>query len=146
MESGIWGFIGVVVGAASSIGTAAWIARNASKAKTREFQKDNLMQLQDSISKHTVIAIKHRTASKRDKLLADVATKEFVISSQSVTILIDRIADESLRTTLKRDQIALYSILSDTTKDKDDDEKVGIILKRSYNALEKLGVVLRSLY
>ena len=50
MDAGIWGFIGVLVGAASSIVTTLLVARNASTARSKESQRNNLIELQDSLT------------------------------------------------------------------------------------------------
>ena len=137
MESGIWGFIGVVVG-------AALIARNASKAKTREFQKDNLIQLQDRLSKHVALTIKYRKKSIRDRFLTDAIMDEFIMSKQTLTILTKRIADKSSRESTERVTDTLHSVLSDKTID--DDEKMKIIKGASEEVWEEIGVALRSNY
>ena len=149
MEAGIWGFIGVLVGAASSIGTAAWIDRNASKAKTREFQRDNLMQIQDRLSQHVAWTIKHHQQSRLDKLVTDESIEDFIISSNSIIILMERIADKSLRLSVFRLTDTLHSCLqasstNDTTKD--EQERVEIIMVAAAKVWEEIGVAIRSNY
>ena len=137
MDAETWGFIGVVVG-------AALIARNASKAKTREFQKDNLIQLQDRLSKHVALTIKYRNKSIRDRFLTDAILDEFILSKQTLTILTKRIADKSSRESTERVTDTLHSVLSDKTID--DDEKMKIIKGASEEVWEEIGVALRSNY
>ena len=149
MDAETWVFIGVVVGAASSIGTTAWIARNASKAKTREFQRDNLMQIQDRLSQHVAWTIKHHKKSRLDKLLTDESIEDFIISSNSIMILMERIADESLRVSVFRLTDTLHSCLqasstNDTTKD--EQERLKIIMLAAAKVWEEIGVAIRSHY
>ena len=155
MEAGIWGFIGVLVGAASSIVTTVMVAKNSRLLQleasslerseiAREFQRTNLIELQDRLSKQVSSTMNWHTEKKRDGWLSKASLKEYIISTQSITILTERIADESLRVMVWRVTNELFSIVSNTTMDTDD--PMEIILNVSKEAREEIGAALRSLY
>lgn len=156
MDAGIWGFIGVAVGAASSIVTTVMAAKHSrllqqetssleSTERTREFQRDNLIQLQDRLSKYTALTIKYRTGSRREKLVTEASLEEFILSSQNLSILVERIADESLRKTVMGVIFAVNAAIDGTATDSAD-VAMELIVKASNKAWEEIGVVLRSNY
>ena len=155
MESGIWGFIGVVavafIVAVTSIGTTAWIAWNASRAKTREFQRDNLMQLQETLLEQMMFILKHRTETGGGEAYLDnPVSKEFIKSTQILSFLIERTADESLRETMWHVTKEMNSsLLAYAPLDPSDDSSDGamkIMVAATNEAWVKIGVVLRSNY
>ena len=145
MDAGIWGFIGVVIGSGVSIVTAVMVARNTSSERLKEFQRDNLIQLQDRVSKYTVLAIKYRTESRREKPFTEAYFEEFMLSNQNLMILVERIADESLRKTVEGVIYAVTQALDSTATDSEEDV-MKLIVKESNKAWEEIGVVLRSNY
>ena len=145
MDAGIWGFIGVVIGSGVSIVTAVMVARNTSSERLKEFQRDNLIQLQDRVSKYTVLAIKYRTESRREKPFTEAYFEEFMLSNQNLNILVQRIADESLRKTVEGVIYAVTQALDSTATDSEEDV-MKLIVKESNKAWEEIGIVLRSNY
>jgi hypothetical protein len=89
MDAGIWGIIGVVIGAASSIVTTVMVARNDSRERSKEFQRNNLIKLQTSLTE--LMRLTARACHKDD------VDQESMIANENLSIITQRIADQSLR-------------------------------------------------
>jgi len=158
MDAGTWGFIGVFVGAASSIATTFLLARNARllqqetssierTERAREFQRTNLLELQERLLKQTMLTLKYRTRSRRtEEFMTTAVSDEFIMSSQSLSFLTARIADQSLREMVERITHELNSTLMDDTGTDSADDAMAIIVKASNEAWVTIGVALRSNY
>jgi hypothetical protein len=104
MDAGIWGFIGVIIGAVSSIVTTVMVARSnrllqkeASSFEReeirREFQRNNLIELQDILT-NTMRLVGHIAISKKVEKESD---HQLMIFNRDISIRIERITDDSLR-------------------------------------------------
>lgn len=121
MESAIWGFIGTVIGALASTGTAWISARNTSllqderarserKERSNVFQRQTLLELQDSM--HDALRLIHKAfhedlLSSRSgaewgrTLLSDELNESSRAANQKVAILIERVSNDALRKEVK---------------------------------------------
>ena len=146
MDAGIWGFIGVVVGAGTSIVTTVMVARNASSERSKEFQRNNLIELQDSLT----VAMRLTTLiigldDKEKELGKAKLNKEFMANNQSLFTRTERIVDQSLRE-------SVYSLHTDMTgvvllKIRDPNNEILKSLSDLFKEVTKsVGVALRSLY
>lgn len=125
MEPAVWGLIGTlagaVVGAAASIVTTVIASRNAIKLqrqsdslereeRARAFQRDNLLQLQDAIT-HSLRLMgrahieDHRSYKKSGTwgtdLLSEELDQEIAVANRHLSVLIERLSSDELRTEVK---------------------------------------------
>ena len=170
MDAATWGFIGTVVGAvvgasASILATllnsrnSAQLQQNADTLermeRAREFQRNNLLELQDSLSQNMrLIARAHledvesyrkSSTGGRSNLLSEELNQELMLSSRKVSLLTERIADNSLRDNLKD----LKQNMTDVLMAKSETESRELIRSASSGFeqfMVQLGVVLRSNY
>jgi hypothetical protein len=149
MDAGIWGFIGVLVGAASSIVTTLLVARNASTERSKESQRNNLIELQDSLTVAMRLTVRITNLDENEKELTEVEkaelTKELMTANQSLATRTERIVDQSLRE-------SVYSLHTDMTgvvllKIRDPNNEILKSLSDLFKEVTKsVGVALRSLY
>lgn len=121
MESAIWGLLGAIVGASASI-AAAWLAARSSyevqRAKASDeraeranaFQRQTLLDLQEAI--HDALRLVARAhiedtdahgATKEwgKNMLSDEVNEGVRVAQRRVAILIERVADDQLRASVK---------------------------------------------
>ena len=165
MESAIWGLVGTIVGALASIGTS-WISnRTASSLQAARvhherlevasaFQRQTLIDVQEAI--HDALRLVHRvyfedyeayrtTQQWESSLLPAALSEEFRLAMRKVSILVERVADDPLRSQIKTlmcrtTQAQLASSEADARLRL---EKTGADAQQT---LEQIGTVLRSHY
>lgn len=165
MESAVWGLIGTVVGALASIGTTWMSARSASNLqkqssslermeRERAFQRETLVELQDAL--HDALRMTARvyledSASFKQSgnwgksLLSEEVNEGIRLASRRVSILIERIANDRLRSELK-DAMKASGQMS-LARSQAEAEAIFIRMNATANdVMERLGNVLRSLY
>jgi len=170
MEAATWGFIGTVlgavVGASASILTTLISGRNSARLqekadtlqrleRAREFQRNNLLELQDSLSQQMrmigrahledVEYFRKSGSGERSNLLSVELDQELMLSSRRVAILTERIYDDSLRDNLKELRQNMTNVLMAKSKN-ESREMLQQASDRFEQFMEQLGVVLRSNY
>ena len=165
MESAVWGLIRTVVGALASVGTS-WLSGRTSSSlqskKAREdrderakaFQRQTLLDLQESI--HDAIRLVHRSyiedfAAHRESNqwgtnnLTDAVNEGIRLAQRKVSILVERVADDSLRSEIK-------TLMSTTTQVlfASSERQAQFHLDKTFadanQTFEKIGTVLRQYY
>ncbi len=170
MESVAWGFIGTlvgaIVGASASIVTTIITGRNSRKLqedaeelerneRARAFQRTNLLELQDALSigmrlvgrVHTEDVVSFRSGEDRDgrPYLSDELNQELMISNRKLSILTERIADDSLRENIKN----LREKMSNVAMSRDENESLEALNQAAISfetTMKQLGVILRGSY
>jgi len=170
MEPVTWGFIGTIVGtivgASVSIITTLITGRYSRKLqqdaisherseRAREFQRNNLLELQDVLSSHMrLVARAHlediksfRDSSNESQrpLLSDELDQELSLSNRRLTILTERVADDPLRENIKALSSEMFSVIIAKSKSESNEaiQKLAFMFK---NTMESLGFVLRASY
>lgn len=170
MEPLAWAFIGTVigavVGAGASIITTVITASNARKLqqnaatierseKAREFQKNNLLELQEALSVGMRLTVRAHLAdveafrqgggNGQTSLLPEELNQELFKSNRQLSILTERVADDALREAIKR----LRQAMTDVLMAREENESFSA-LKKASSSFEKtmgqLGNVLRGNY
>lgn len=165
MEAAIWGFLGTIVGAAASIATSWMAFRSESHRhqqtdafdrveRARAFQRDNLLELQDSIQDMMrclgqMWQIDER-AARESGVWAKVFLPEDLNEAQRATnarvlALTERVADDALRVQLKD----LRGLVNDyvVAKSQNDASKKMLDASRAYDpVMERIGALVRTLY
>ena len=148
MDAGIWGFIGVVVGAGTSIVTTVMVARNTSSERSKEFQRNNLIELQDSLTvamRLTMRIINIKLDDKEKELEKAEVNKEFMANNQSLFTRTERIVDQSLRESVRNLHTLMAGVLKIEIKDTNDETFVNL-KERFSKVMLSVGVALRSNY
>ena len=165
MDAAIWGLLGTIVGALASIGTT-WISgrhafslqrQAASEEQTerhRAFQRETLIQLQealhDSLRMMTRAHIEDTTSFKKSgdwgrSCLSEEVNEGARVATRRVSILIQRVANDALRSDLKRVTDVMGHVLMAKSQSEAD-----AALARAYqtgdSVMEHIGTILRSLY
>jgi hypothetical protein len=165
VEAAIWGLIGTVVGALASIG-ATWLSGHHSmalqqQAKSldriecgRAFQRKNLVDLQDAL--HDAMRMVSRAHFEDlvsfakggewgGSMLSAEVDEGVRLTQRKAAILIERVADDELRSDLKRSMKALTQALlaKSHTEAVAAMEAAGAMAQ---DTLEHIGRVLRALY
>jgi len=150
MDAGIWGFIGVIIGAVSSIVTTVMVARSnrllqkeASSFEReeikKEFQRKNLIELQDILT-NTMRLVVHIASSDK---VAEESSHKIMTFNQDISIRTERITDDSLRESVRSLQHGMNHFL--LSKELLLTNKLPNELVTSFNQkMEKIGVALRS--
>lgn len=165
MDSAIWGLIGTLVGALASIGTT-WLASKSNinlqiitktherAERSRSFQRDTLLDLQDAI--HDALRLTTQGyildrdahlagAEWGSNMLNDPLDENLRLVQRRVAILNERHSDDELRGTIK----ALMSLASKTLLSKNAADAKSC-MQECYSAgnvaLEAVGATLRSHY
>lgn len=170
MDAATWGFIGTVVGAvvgaSASILTTLISGRNSARLqekadtlerleRAREFQRYNLLELQDSLSQNMrligrahiedVESYQKSDSGERSNLLSEELNQELMVSSRKAAILTERIADNTLRDNLKELRQKMTDVL--VAKSETESREMLQIASISFEQfMVQLGVVLRSNY
>jgi gas vesicle protein len=129
VNAAVWGLIGTIVGAAASIATT-WIAARSSNELQRErlreeredrtslFQRQTLLELQEAIhdalrlvcQAHLEDLHAHRSNKEwRKNMLTEEVDEGIRLAQRRVSILVERIASDDVRTSVK-------SLMSAATK------------------------------
>jgi len=170
MDAAAWGFIGAVVGtvvgASTSILTTLLSGRNSARLqekadtlerleRAREFQRNNLLELQDSIFQSMRLIVRvhledidhYRKGedSKRSNLLSEELSQELMISNRKMAILTERIADSPLRNNLRELRQEMTGVLIAKSKT-DSKEKLDNATNSFDRFMLQLGIVLRNNY
>ena len=137
MDAGIWGIIGVVIGAASSIVTTVMVARNDSRERSKEFQRNNLIKLQTSLTE--LMRLTARACRKDD------VDQESMIANENLSIITQRIADQSLRESVHSLHKKMADVVVLETEGLNNEKFVSAatLFKK---VMLSVGVALRSLY
>ena len=150
MDAGIWGFIGVIIGAVSSIVTTVMVARSnrllqkeASSFEReeikKEFQRKNLIELQDILT-NTMRLVVHIASSDK---VAEESSHKIMTFNQDISIRTERITDDSLRESVRSLQHGMNHFL--LSKELLLTNKLPNELVTSFNQkMEKISVALRS--
>tara|TARA_R110002124_G_scaffold27036_1_gene96738 strand:- start:41 stop:499 length:459 start_codon:yes stop_codon:yes gene_type:complete len=152
MDAGIWGFIGVVIGAGTSIVTTVMVARNTSSERSKEFQRNNFIELQDSltVAMHLTMRIINiklniKLDDKEKELEKAGVKKDFMANNQNLFARTERIADESLRKSVRN----LHTLMVGFPKIeiKDTNDKTFVNLNNQFSkVMFSVGAALRSNY
>ncbi len=170
MEPVTWGFIGTlagtIVGATASIATSIITARNSRNLqqdaasiersqRAREFQRNNLLELQDALSSgmrligrahlQDIESFRKSENEGQSSLLSPDLDQDLMISSRKLSLLTERIADQPLRESVNALRAEMTNVLMVRTE-----IESFSALERASSAFEKtmehLGVVLRGSY
>lgn len=165
INSAIWGLLGTVVGAIASIG-AAWLAAyNSSRRehtkleedraeRARSFQRQTLIDLQDAL--HDAMRLVHRIHIEDQRhhrngqswgknLIDSNLDEEMRVENRKIAILIERVADDSLRKQLKQ----LMQKITQVLFAESEQEASSALMQVSTTALtvlEQAGTLLRTYY
>lgn len=163
VDSAIWGLIGTVVGALSSIGTT-WLAnqnshrlqrdrvRNERVEQSNALQRESLLAVQDAM--HDAIRLVHRahiedvkahraTKTWGKNMLPEDMSEEIRLAQRRVFILVERILDEDLRGRIK----GLMGNATEVLMARSEEQSHACLEKTgsdSNKVLEQLGTVLRT--
>lgn len=165
MDAAAWGLIGTLVGALASIGTS-WITSKSSNQIQREkltyeraerakdFQRETLLQLQEAIHENLRFTARanfedyknsRHTGTWGRTHLSDDVNDGLLNSRRRVSILVERVADDSLRKDIK----SLMEIAAEGAFSKSEDEAEHnqmALSKQMTHTLPRIGAVLRSNY
>ncbi len=165
MEAAAWGLIGTFVGALSSIGTT-WLATRTSYKvqgakladerieRAKAFQRETLLSLQEEV--HDAIRLSVRahladSAAFREsgswgrRLLPNDLDEDFRVSRRKVVLLIERVADDSLRSEVS----ALMTLANEAgyAKSLKDAESAQVAMfNKATRVMGQMGTVLRRHY
>lgn len=169
MDGAAWGFIGAlagaIVGAFTSIATTVIANRNAAalqtradslerKERERTFQRETLLAAQDALQDlarqtsraHHEDLLAHRRGEPWGKsLLSDEVDECLGLANRRLFALVERIADDALRTELKE----VHSKFTRTTMSGSEAEAhahMQVSVAVFNRAMERLGAVLRTYY
>ena len=170
MEPVTWGFIGTIVGtivgASASITTTLITGRYSRKLqqdaisherseRAREFQRNNLLELQEAISSHMRLTTRahleyiksYRDSSNQRKrpLLSDELDQELGLSNRRLTILTERVADDPLRESIKALSTEMFKVMM-TKSESEINEAIQNLAPMCMKTMEGLGCALRTSY
>lgn len=169
MDAAVWGFIGTlagaIVGAGASIVTVVLTSRNAMQLqresdtlerqeRARAFQRDNLLQVQDVLQDALRLMGRAHLEDLREfrrsgtwgkSYLSDEVNEDIRLANRRMSALVERIADDSLRSELK----AIHEQISRTllaTSDIEAEKLVNDAAVAANRVMGCLGEVLRNHY
>jgi hypothetical protein len=165
MESAVWGLIGALVGAFASIATTYIQTRNEKylreveerrqrDERLRAFQRDTLIEVQDALHDFWRMATRcyledeaafKKTGKWAAQLLSEEVNEGHRALARRVTILLERIADDQLRSNVKKvlNTLASMSIAREKTAA---DRVYYSMAEEGPQVMEQIGKVLRSQY
>lgn len=165
MDSAIWGLIGTVIGALSSIGTT-WLAslsshklqnekEKADRAeRARAFQRELLLDLQEAIHDTFRVISKAYLEDRKAfaggcewgrNLIPNELAEEVRLAQRKVAILVERVADDSLRCAIKATMARIGTIsLADSFNEAE--KEFLMLMSEATGNNEQLGSLLRSHY
>ena len=165
MEAALWGLLGTIAGAATSIATTVIASRNAAslqsaaatlerEEKARAFQRDTLLELQDAVHdelRAVALVYMADNAAYREtrtwgrKMLGEELNNKVHLAGRRALLLSERIADDDLREHLK----SLRGLLTEVQMARDvaGAERAHMAaMDMGTSVMEHIGTVLRSLY
>lgn len=169
MEAAFWGFIGTLVGAiagaGASIVTTVITSRNAARLqreanslerqeRAREFQRETLLQVQDALQDAMRLMVRanledvkafHSGGEWGKNYLGKELDQEVLLANRRMSLLVERIADDSLRSGLK----IVNALLNQPGRAKSEAEAergVHDAAAAGAKVMEHLGEVLRNHY
>lgn len=165
MEAALWGLLGTFAGAAASIATTVIASRNAAslqrtaaslerEEKSRAFQRETLIELQDAVHEELrAVALLYmadkaafrETGTWGRKLLGEELNNRVHLAGRRTLLLAERVADDGLRDHIK----ALRGLLTSVQMARDSAvaERAHIAaMEMGTSVMEHIGTVLRSLY
>jgi hypothetical protein len=165
MDAAIWGFIGTVVGALASIGTS-WLSnlntykieslkeKADSNERAHSFQRETLLDLQEAL--HEWIRLITRayfedlqafTISKEwgKNCLSEDVDEKSMLAQRKVSILIERLSDDTLRDSMKV-LIKSASVILYANSREVAEQELRALTSRFIMIQSELGTVLRSHY
>ncbi|WP_422413633.1 MULTISPECIES: hypothetical protein [unclassified Endozoicomonas] len=170
MEPVTWGFVGtllgVIVGASSSILTTIITARNNRKIqqdknsyerseKAREFQRENFIKLQDSLTNiarlitkahlEDVQYFRKNPDSKSRPMLSNELDNEIRVSNTNVAILIERVANDMLRNNINMLHSEMTNVLM-TKNERDSTSALNQAHSLFQSVMKDIGSALRQHY
>lgn len=165
MDAALWGFIGTLIGALASLGGTWLTSRHASSLhattlgierdeKFRIFQRDTLIALQDAL--HDLLRFVarghiedtkafHETGEWGKEFLSEEVSEGQMLARRHMLILVERVADDDLRTTLKRLNTMLTNVSFGGAKETAD-QNWEIASIYAFDVFEQIGKVLRGQY
>lgn len=162
MDSAIWGLIGTLIGALSSIGTT-WLANlNSYKlqeskdlavqaTRAKEFQRDTLLELQEAIHDAFRLIAKAYLEDRKafagggewgKNMLPVALDEELRFAQRKVAILIERVSNDPLRDAIKATMKRAMNIALADSFNEAETEYLRLISDWNENN-ERLGCVLR---
>lgn len=165
MNAAAWGVIGALVGALASIATTWLTNRHAASlqhqqasrermARHRDFQRETIIALQEAIPEYLHFVSRAHFEELRglargtawgEMLLSDEVNYGCMVSARRTIILMERIANNELRSSLKEMHKKLGEVVMMHTKE-GAEATLREATKLGLKALEELGVELRRQY
>ncbi len=170
MEPVTWGFVGTIVGTivgASASIIATFIAASNSrklqqeasslerKERARDFQRNNLLELQEALLNsirltgraHLEDVESFRKVENKGKrpILSPELNQDILVSNKKLIMLTERIADQSLRESIKSLRSGMTNVIMAKTED-ESYTVLQIAASLFEKTMENLGAVLRSSY
>ena len=165
MDAALWGLLGTIVGALASLG-ATWLSglhtlRLQQEVKTQErqelarvFQRENLLALQEAL--HDAMRLVARShledlAAFRQgtpwgkSYLGDDLSESMRLANRKLWILIERVADDYLRTALKTTS-GDHGLVCSAESHLDAEAAFMKAANSTNETLEQIGTALRGLY
>lgn len=169
MDSATWGFVGVlagsVVGALASIATT-WITNKNDrqlqkdqdslerKERARAFQRETLIGVQEKLQvlfrmvgkAHYEQAMAYKVDGQWGRApISEEVNQGTLQANQKLLILTERVADDGLRSELKKLRDSLNRILF-TQSEQEAEQRITACIEKSDKVMEDLGVILRGHY
>ncbi|WP_140805383.1 hypothetical protein [Rhodanobacter glycinis] len=165
MAAALWGFIGTLVGALASIG-ATWLSnRQASSLQAsasmlariearRVFQRDTLLELQEAVLDLMRLiaqgdsedrAAHRKTGVWGKQLLTPEVNEGQRLANRRLTVLVQRVADDALRSELKTFHSALSKITLASSAE-ESEHAFKTLSGHLTQVMEHLGAELRAQY
>lgn len=166
MDAAIWGFIGAlsgtIVGASASIFTTIFNVRNTNRLqndahnlerieRSREFQRNNLLELQDTLQNaarltgrlhHENLLAAKESGIWGKSLINEQLDQTVLSNNQKLTILIERIASDELRSNIKALRKTMTEIMF-SKSELESENALRQVTDEFLATMEKLGTVLR---
>lgn len=165
MESVVWVLIGTIIGALASIATTWLSGRSASRLqqqssaiereeRARAFQRETLIELQDALNDAVRLLTRayledsasfKQSANWGQSLLSEEVNEKMRLANRRVSILVERVADGTLRSKIKDIMRASTQVVSARSQ-KDAETNFQGVTSAVDDVMENLGTVLRSFY
>ena len=165
MEAAVWGLLGTIAGAATSIGTTIIASRNSAplqsqssslerEEKARSFQRETLIELQDSVHdllRASALAYQADLTAFRDSgtwgknLLGEELNTRVHLAGRRALLLTERVADDGLRDHID----SLRNLLTTVQMSRDSNAAQRAhfeSIELGTSVMKRIGTVLRSLY
>jgi hypothetical protein len=165
MDAAIWGFIGTIIGALTSIGTT-WLSNlttyklqsskeNADRVeRAHAFQRETLLTLQEAIHEwmrlitqvyfEDLKAFANGNEWGKSKLSEDV-NENTMLAQRKVVILLERLTDDRLRESIKS-LVRSFSVIIFAKSREDAESEFKFLTSRFIEIQSQLGTELRNHY